>query len=77
MKSESVKEMPEDEKLLTFKEALTYLGISRNTLYKFIFEGRLKAHKVGVRWRFYLGDLRSFVSRQEVREQARDRSEQY
>lgn len=59
---ERMNEMREDEKLLTLKEALEYLRIGRTTLYKFIGESRIEGHKVGRLWRFYLGDLRSFVN---------------
>jgi excisionase family DNA binding protein len=53
--------VPEDEKLLTFKEAYKYLRVSRNTLYRFMDEGRIEGHKVGRTWRFYLGELKRFV----------------
>jgi len=51
-----------DETLLTLKETLEYLRIGRTTLYRFMDEEKLKGHKVGRLWRFYLGELRSFVN---------------
>jgi excisionase family DNA binding protein len=64
-----MKEMPEDERLLTLKEAMEYLGVARNTLYRFMGERGLIGHKVGSTWRFYLGDLRNFVKGKQVIEQ--------
>lgn len=50
-----------DETLLTLKEACQYLRISRTTLYRFMADGRIEGYKIGRMWKFYLGDLRSFV----------------
>lgn len=47
--------------LLKFQEAMTYLRVSRSTLYRLIESGDLKAHKVGGQWRFYLRDIRAAV----------------
>ena len=71
--------MQEDEKLYTFKEAMGYLGVCRNTVYRFMNEKGLIGHKVGIQWRFYLADLRSFVKGRQVVEEAEgieDRIEQ-
>ena len=56
-----MKETQEDERLLTLRETLEYLRISRTTLYRFMDVKKIEGHKVGRLWRFYLGDLRSFV----------------
>lgn len=58
--------MKDGEKLLTFKEAMIYLCVSRNTVYRFMYEKGLIGHKVGSTWRFYLADLRSFVNGKQV-----------
>lgn len=57
-----MKELPDDETLLTFEEAMAYLKVSRSTLNTHIRNGLIKCHKVGRMWRFYLRDLRSFVN---------------
>lgn len=62
----------DDEKLLTLKEALEYLRIGRTTLYRFMDDGKIIGHKVGWLWRFYLGDLRSFVNGSKSTEDAND-----
>jgi excisionase family DNA binding protein len=49
------------DKLLGRKEACEALGISRPTLYKYIAEGRLRAHLIGNAWNFREGDLEKFL----------------
>jgi excisionase family DNA binding protein len=58
-----VVQMVQDETLLTFKEAMTYLRVSRSTLYRLMWSGQLTGHKVGSTWRFYRDDLRACVDR--------------
>lgn len=47
--------------LLTFKEAMNYLRVSRSTLYRLMWSGQLAGHKVGSTWRFYRVDLQACV----------------
>jgi excisionase family DNA binding protein len=47
--------------LLTFKEAMVYLRVSRSTLYRLICLGQLTGHKVGSTWRFYRADLQANI----------------
>jgi excisionase family DNA binding protein len=58
-----VMQMIEDDVLITFKEAMTYLRVSRSTLYRLMWSGQLTGHKVGSTWRFYREDLRACVDR--------------
>ena len=55
----------QEETLLTFKEAMNFLRVSRSTLYRLMWSGQLIGHKVGSTWRFYRRDLRQAV--QEVK----------
>ncbi len=57
-------QMIQDDVLLTFKEAMTYLRVSRSTLYRLMWSGQLTGHKVGSTWRFYRDDLRACVGRE-------------
>ncbi len=69
-----VLQMIQDDVLLTFKEAMSYLRVSRSTLYRLMWSGQLTyrlmwsgqltGHKVGSTWRFYREDLRSCVGRE-------------
>jgi excisionase family DNA binding protein len=54
----------QDDVLLTFKEAMSYLRVSRSTLYRLMWSGQLTGHKVGSTWRFYREDLRACVGRE-------------
>jgi excisionase family DNA binding protein len=47
--------------LLTFKEAMNYLRVSRSTLYRLMWAGQLTGHKVGSTWRFYRSDLQASI----------------
>ncbi len=56
-----VVQVMQDDALLTFKEAMGYLRVSRSTLYRLMWSGQLTGHKVGSTWRFYRDDLRACV----------------
>jgi excisionase family DNA binding protein len=58
-----VMQVIQDDVLLTFKEAMSYLRVSRSTLYRLMWSGQLTGHKVGSTWRFYREDLRACVGR--------------
>ena len=57
-------QMVQEDILLTFKEAMSYLRVSRSTLYRLMWSGQLTGHKVGSTWRFYRDDLRACVGRE-------------
>src|SRR5690242_21491413 len=59
-----VVQMLEEDILLTFKEAMNYLRVSRSTLYRLMWSGQLTGHKVGSTWRFYRDDLRASIQAQ-------------
>ena len=59
-----VVQMVQEDVLLTFKEAMGYLRVSRSTLYRLMWSGQLTGHKVGSTWRFYREDLRACVGRE-------------
>ena len=59
-----VMQMIQEDALLTFKEAMSYLRVSRSTLYRLMWSGQLTGHKVGSTWRFYREDLRACVGRE-------------
>ncbi len=52
----------QEDTLLTFKEAMRFLRVSRSTMYRLMWSGQLRGHKVGSTWRFYKQDLRSVVA---------------
>jgi len=52
--------------LLTFKEAMGFLRVSRSTLYRLMWAGQVRGHKVGSTWRFYQDDLLAAVAAPEI-----------
>jgi excisionase family DNA binding protein len=44
--------MAETREVMDILEASEYLGVSRETLYKYVSEERLPAFKLGNRWKF-------------------------
>ena len=44
--------MERHKEVMTLREASHYLGVSPDTLYKYINEHRIPAFKLGNRWRF-------------------------
>lgn len=49
----AVKKMAETTReVMDIREASQYLGVSRETLYKYVYEDRIPAFKLGNRWKF-------------------------
>jgi excisionase family DNA binding protein len=48
--------------LMTFKEAMDFLRVSRSTLYRLMWSGQIRGYKVGSAWRFYQQDLLDAVA---------------
>lgn len=44
--------MAETREVMDIREASEYLGVSRETLYKYVFEEKIPAFKLGNRWKF-------------------------
>ncbi len=58
----TLEHIAQEDTLLTFKDAMGFLRVSRSTLYRLMWSGQLRGHKVGSTWRFYKQDLRSVVA---------------
>lgn len=52
--------------LLSMKNAIARLGVSRKTVLLLIARGKLKALKVGRQWRFEPNDLEAYIERQKA-----------
>ena len=50
--SRGVERMPETREVMDIREASEYLGVSRETLYKYVYEDKIPAFKLGNRWKF-------------------------
>lgn len=53
--------MVEDIKLYTLEEVMEFLHTSRRTLYRYIKDGKLKAVKIGGRWKVTDEALKDFL----------------
>ena len=56
----------EKDTVLTTKEAIQYLRISKPTYLKYIRLGRIKAVKAGNGWRVHLSELHRFLKIEET-----------
>jgi len=46
------KKMSDSPEVMNIRQASEYLGVSADTLYKYLSEGRIPAFKLGNRWKF-------------------------
>ncbi len=53
--------MTQKEEILTTKEVMEYLKVTRPTVFKLIKQGKLKAAKVARDYRFYKADVDRFL----------------
>ena len=51
------------KEVMTLREASQYLGVSPDTLYKYLSENRIPAFKLGNRWRFKKDSLDRWMER--------------
>jgi excisionase family DNA binding protein len=56
--------MVESREVMNVREASYYLGVSPDTLYRYIYEDRIPAFKLGNRWRFKKTVLDRWMERQ-------------
>jgi len=58
---EQIEQQQTLDAIMTFKEAMVYLRVSRPTLYRLMWLGAITGHKVGTTWRFFAADVRSCI----------------
>jgi len=64
--------MAESREVMNIKEASDYLGVSADTLYKYVYEERIPAFKLGNRWKFKKSKLDQWMDEKStVREEGR------
>ena len=63
--------MVETREVMDIREASQYLGVSRETLYKYVYEDRIPAFKLGNRWKFKKTVLDRWMERQSIRYEER------
>jgi excisionase family DNA binding protein len=65
--------MAESREVMNIRQASQYLGISPDTLYKYVYEEKIPAFKLGNRWKFKKTILDAWMERKSVVGEARDR----
>jgi excisionase family DNA binding protein len=63
--------MVEIREVMDMREASEYLGVSRETLYKYVYEERIPAFKLGNRWKFKKTVLDRWMEKQSTQREAR------
>lgn len=49
------------DEFLTFREVMSYLKVSRQTIYDWLNAGKIKAYKIGKGVRFKKSDIEDFI----------------
>jgi excisionase family DNA binding protein len=55
--------MADSREVMNIRQASQYLGVSPDTLYKYVYEERIPAFKLGNRWKFKKTILDSWMER--------------
>ena len=63
--------MAETREVMDIREASQYLGVSRVTLYKYVYEERIPAFKLGNRWKFKKTVLDRWMEKQSTQHEER------
>ncbi len=58
--------MAESPEVMNIRQASQYLGVSPDTLYKYVSEEKIPAFKLGNRWKFKRSILDSWMERKSV-----------
>jgi excisionase family DNA binding protein len=59
--------MPDTREVMDIREASQYLGVSRETLYKYLNEEKIPAFKLGNRWKFKKTVLDRWMERESTK----------
>jgi excisionase family DNA binding protein len=65
--------MSESPEVMNIRQASEYLGVSTDTLYKYVYEERIPAFKLGNRWKFKRSMLDAWMERKSMAGGARER----
>jgi excisionase family DNA binding protein len=64
-------DMAETREVMDIRAASVYLGISKRTLYQYIYEEKLPAFKIGNRWKFKKTVLDHWMEKQSAQSERR------
>lgn len=65
--------MPDSPEVMNIRQASEYLGVSTDTLYKYVYEERIPAFKLGNRWKFKRSMLDTWMEQKSMAGGARER----
>lgn len=54
--------MNEPERWLSVEEIAKHLGVSKETIYRWVEKDKIPAHKVGRQWKFKISEVDSWVT---------------
>ena len=58
--------MADSPEVMNIRQASKYLGVSPDTLYKYVYEEKIPAFKLGNRWKFKKTILDSWMERKSI-----------
>jgi excisionase family DNA binding protein len=64
--------MADAPEVMNIRQASEYLGVSADTLYKYVYEEKIPAFKLGNRWKFKKTILDQWMERKSVEGEERD-----
>ena len=65
--------MADSREVMNIRQASQYLGVSADTLYKYVNEQKIPAFKLGNRWRFKKSKIDQWMEEKSVETEARDK----
>ena len=65
--------MADSREVMNIRQASQYLGVSADTLYKYVYEEKIPAFKLGNRWKFKKTILDSWMERKSTQGEGRGR----
>lgn len=67
--------MAESREVMNIRQASQYLGVSPDTLYKYVYEEKIPAFKLGNRWRFKKSKLDQWMEEKSTTREMRESRE--
>ncbi|HVZ59595.1 MAG TPA: helix-turn-helix domain-containing protein [Terriglobales bacterium] len=64
--------MAESREVMNIREASQYLGVSPDTLYKYVYEEKIPAFKLGNRWKFKKSKLDEWMEEKSTTRETRE-----
>jgi excisionase family DNA binding protein len=65
--------MADSREVMNIRQASQYLGVSPDTLYKYVYEEKIPAFKLGNRWRFKKSKLDQWMEEKSTTREIRDK----